>query len=99
MNKFSQFGIEPPVSNPFIGDKIKMTWILNSEITVTDYSINNSKFGEDDKCLCIQLKFAEKDHIVFTGSKSLLEAIKSVGRDNLPFTTTIIKIGKRFQFS
>lgn len=99
MNKFSQFGITPTI-NSLVGDKIKINRILNREITVTDFRIEESKYGESgSKCLYIQFNIGDQQHVVFTGSKPLIETIQLVPKKDFPFTTTIVKIDQRYEFS
>lgn len=99
MNKFSQFGIAPTI-NSLVGDKIKINRILNREITVTDYRIEDSKYGASgSKCLYIQFSLGEQQHVAFTGSKPLIEMIQLVPKKDFPFTTTIVKVDQRYEFS
>lgn len=99
MNKFSQFGIAPSI-NSLVGDKIKISRILNREITVTDYRIESSKYGDNgSKCLYIQFTMGDQQHVVFTGSKPLIETIQLVPKKDFPFTATIIKVDQRYEFS
>jgi len=98
MNKFSEFDIKPSLPN-FIGDKIKMAKILNREITIHDYRITDSKFGDAKKCLQLQLSISDIKYVLFTGAIYLTEQILKVPKEKFPFTTTIIKDNERFEFS
>lgn len=100
MKKFSDFGIKPK-KNRFTGDKIKMLKVLNQEIVVHNFKVNNSKFenSNSDKCLNIQIEFKGEKYLLFTGSKVLTETIEQVPEDNFPFATTITKEGESFQFN
>ena len=99
MKKFSEFGIAPTI-NSLVGDKIKIERILNREITVTDFRIEDSKYGDaGSKCLYIQFNMGGQQHVVFTGSKPLIETIQLVPKSSFPFVTTIIKVDQRYEFS
>jgi hypothetical protein len=100
MKKFSDLGIQPALKS-FTGDKIKPSKILNREIVVEDYRIDDSKFHKDQgkKCLCLQIRIGESRHVVFTGSTVLMEMIQRIPLADFPFTTTIIEENDRYQFS
>jgi ribosomal protein L31 len=88
MKQFSQFGIKPKQQG-FIGDKIKLTKILNREIIVHQFKIEQSKY-KDGKCLHLQIEVNENKHVLFTGSKTLIDMILEVPKENFPFKTTIV---------
>lgn len=98
--KFSDFGIKP-VLKGMVGDKIKIGKILNKEIEVVDFRIDDSKYGTGgSKCLCIQIKLDGVDRIVFTGSKVLMETIEQIPKSTgFPFTTTIVEENERYEFT
>lgn len=101
MNSFSQFKIAL-TSKVFEGDKIKMTKILNREIVVHAFKIEDSKVFKErgtGKCLCLQISFNDEKHIVFTSSSGLIEVIQQVPATGFPFTTTILQDNERFIFS
>lgn len=101
MNKFSDMKIQLPPKG-FEGDKIKISKILNREIEVHDFKIDNSKcFSHkgSGKCLTLQIKIGEAKHIVFTSSTFLLETIQQVPKESFPFLTTIIEDNDRYVFS
>jgi hypothetical protein len=101
MNNFSQFNIKPATKG-FEGDKIKMSKILNREIIVHDFKIEDSKVFKDrgsGKCLHLQISLNDEKHIVFTGSSYLIEVIQQIPMEGFPFTTTIIKDNDSFRFS
>ena len=103
MNKFSQFDIKIS-TKCFQGDKIKISKILNKEIVVHDYKLEDSKvqaFKEKGtgKCLYLQLSFNNEMHILFTGSCGLIEAIKQIPDNQFPFATTIIEENNKFIFT
>ncbi|WP_017258424.1 hypothetical protein [Pedobacter arcticus] len=96
MKTFKDFNITVAHS-AFTGDKIKISKILNREITVSDYKIDDSKFK--GKCLCLQIELNGTAHVVFTSSIILMEAIKQVPKDGMPFKTTIIQENERYEFT
>lgn len=101
MKKFSEFGIKPAVKS-FVGDKIKMLKILNKEIIVHDYKIEDSKVYTDrgtGKCLHLQISVNNEKHVVFTSAGYLIQEIQQVPVTDFPFTTTIIEQNDRYEFS
>lgn len=99
MKQFKDFGIKPKLQS-FIGDKIKMNKVLNREIIVHDYRVEDSKYGNgSDKCLYLQIEFNETKYVMFTGSKSLMEMIEQVPKSNFPFKTVIVKENDRPEFT
>ncbi len=101
MNKFSQFNIKI-ASKGFEGDKIKISKILNKEIEVYYYKIEDSKVFRErgtGKCLQLQISFNNEKHVIFTSSSGLIEAIQQIPEKGFPFTTTIIKETDRFKFT
>jgi hypothetical protein len=97
MKKFSQFNIKIS-DRGFIGDKIKMQKILNREITVHHYIINDSKVFKG-KCLKMQITLSDTKHVLFTGANGLIEAIIQVPDNSFPFSTTIIEENERYIFT
>lgn len=99
MKSFKQFNIQTTSKN-FEGDKIKIAKVLNKEIIVHDYKIEDSKFDKGSgKCLYLQIHVDNAKRVLFTGSVSLMEMIKQVAKEDFPFTTTIVRENERFQFS
>jgi hypothetical protein len=101
MNRFDQFDIKPTAKG-FDGDKIKMAKILNKEIIVHTFRIDDSKCFKDrgtGKCLNLQITFNGEKHIVFTSSSGLIDAIQQIPEEGFPFTTTIIQENERFVFT
>lgn len=97
MKTFKELGITTNQKG-FTGDKIKISKVLNRQIIVLGYKIENSKFN-DGKCLHMQISLGDTKHIVFTGSKHLQELIGQVAKGDFPFTTTIIEENDRFEFT
>lgn len=106
MKKFNELGISKQTGQ-FVGDKIKIERILNCEITVYGYKIEDSKIedekrkkGASDKCLYLQIIYKGEKRVVFTGSKVLMGVIVQVDQKDFPFKTTIIKEeGGSYQFT
>lgn len=97
MRSFKEFGIKIE-NNSFIGDKVKITKILNKEIIVNAFKIDNSKFN-DGKCLHLQIEMNTIKHVVFTGSTMLAEAIQQVPKEGFPFSTTIVSENDMYFFT
>lgn len=99
MNQFKDFGIKPQ-SKAFEGDKIKIDRVLNKNISVHDFKIEQSKFEKGTgKCLFMQIEVDGQKRVLFTGSASLMDMIQQVDKSQFPFETTIIKENERFQFT
>lgn len=100
MHKFSDLNISPDVKT-FIGEKVKISKILNQEITVRAFRIEESKFPKNKSgmCLSLQIMFEDQHRVLFTGSDVLISQIKKVPEGSFPFTTTIKKEGECFMFS
>lgn len=97
MKKFSEFNITI-TNNVFTGDKIKITKVLNREITVHAFKLEPSKHFKNE-CLHLQIELKEEKYVLFTGSTKLIEQIKQVPVDAYPFQTTIINEGEMYLFS
>lgn len=102
MNNFKQFNIKIETSNRFEGDKIKISKILNKEIVVYKYKIDNSKIFSkkgSDKCLQLQISVSNVKHVIFTSSKFLIETIIQIPENGFPFLTTIVEEDDRYMFT
>ncbi len=95
MKQFSDFGITAKHKG-FVGDKIKISKVLNREIVVLDYKIENSKY--EGKRLDLQIKIGETMHVLWTASTVLMELIQQVPKEEFPFKTTIVKENECFEF-
>jgi hypothetical protein len=100
MKQFSELGIEPTVRN-FEGDKISPESVLNRKIKVIGFRIKESKFKEkgNGKCLHMQIELNDEKRVLFTGSGYLMDTIQKISDNDFPFSTTIIKQNKRFEFT
>jgi hypothetical protein len=97
MNSFKEFNIKP-VSVSFVGDKVRINKILNTEIIVHDYKIKDSEKKPGTKYLTLQISRKNEKEVVFTGSKTLIDMIEQVPKEKFPFTTIIIQEDQMFQF-
>lgn len=79
------------------GDKLKLSDILGKEILLRGYTVAKSKHYSGEYAT-LQFEFSEKIHVVFVGSKVIIEQLQKYG-DQLPFMTTIVKIGKYYSLS
>lgn len=101
MNSFSQFNIKQ-TSKGFEGEKIKILKILNRQIVVHDFKVEDSKVFKDrgsGKCLQLQIEIGGKKHVVFTSATALIDAILQVPSTGFPFQTTIIEDNERYLFT
>jgi len=100
MKQFKDLGIKPR-KNLFIGDKIKISKLLNQEIIVHNHKINKSKFEDTNSgsCLQMQIELKGEKYVLFTGSKLLAETIQQIPEEAFPFQTVITKEGEAFQFN
>ena len=100
MHHFKDFGITPQ-SKGFEGDKIKIEKLLNKEIIVEAYKVEESKFKDrgSGKRLTVQIIVEKEKRIFFSGSINLIQMLESVPKDKFPFITTIVKEIDRLQFT
>lgn len=101
MNRFSELNIKAP-ERGFEGEKIRISKVLNREIVVYRFRLEDSKVFKKsgaEKCLCLEISVENKKHVLFTGSTGLIETIKQVPADRFPFTTTIIEDNERYLFT
>lgn len=97
MKRFSDFA---PEIVPIDGDKMKIDEVLNKEIIVTGYNINDSKYSHSNsqQCLKLQFELEKEKFILFSGSTVLLDQIEKY-KSEIPFSTTIKKVDKYYSFS
>jgi hypothetical protein len=103
MNRFNEFNIEPSARG-FEGDKIGIERVLNQEITILDYKVEDSKIQKykemgAGKCLYLQIIYKSEKRIIFTSGTALMEVIQKIPPERFPFITTIIKENRRYLFS
>ena len=95
---FKELGIKITHTN-LVGEKIHINRILNLEITVHGYQIENSKHYTGTKCLWMQIEYKDKMAVVFSSSKCLMQALEQIDKNDFPFVTTIVENSKRHEFS
>jgi ribosomal protein L31 len=98
MKRFNELGITTEIKG-FTGDKVKISKVVNREITVHAYRIEDSKFKDKGRCLHLQISINGNMHVVFTGSNTLMDTIEKVSKDSFPFITTIVQEDERFKFT
>ena len=103
MKRFNEFGIKV-VSKVFIGAKIKIHKVIDKEIIIHDWKIEDSTvkaFQERGSCKCLHLQISINNemHVLFTSAGGLIEAIQQVPKTEFPFATIIIKENDRFLFT
>jgi len=99
MKRFSEFDIK--AGDSFTGDKIKIDKILNREITVHKYKMEDSKYpkNKSGKCLYLQIELSGSMLIIFSGSDFLMNQLKQIEAESFPFIATIIKSNDHFEFT
>lgn len=99
MHNFRDFNIKTKL-NTFIGEKIPVKKLLNLSVTVTAYKIEPSKQKPGTELLTMQIeRFNGERRVVFTGSKTLIDQIKQVPKDGLPFAATIVETNDCYEFT
>jgi hypothetical protein len=100
MLQFKDFNIKPPPP-AFSGDKIKMNKILNKEIIVHKFRIEESKYKEkgNGKRLDIQIELNGNMYICWSSSIVLQDMIQQIPQSSFPFKTTIVMENERYQFT
>ena len=95
--RFNEFSKE---SVPLEGEKKRIDDILNQEIKVTEYKIQNSRFNKNNnpKCLMMQFELAGAKYVIFTGSNVLIDQIERY-EEEIPFYATIKKIDRYYTFT
>lgn len=98
MLQFKDFNIKPKEAS-FVGDKIKIDRVLNIEITVFSYKIEDSKKKPGTKFMTLQIERGNDKNVIFTGSTILMDMIEQVPKDSFPFRTKITKDNDRLEFT
>jgi hypothetical protein len=100
IKNFSDLGINAKPTK-FVGEKIRLSKILNVEIVVYDYHIKPSKYPEkgNKDCLWLQLSIDGKKHVAFSVAKFLMETIQKIPKEDFPFKTKIINDNEVYEFS
>ena len=96
MKKFSDFATEAP---PFKGEQMKLKDLLNKEIKIIDFKVEDSKYRDKNEeikfytTICFELD--NEPHICFTGSDVLRNQLEKY-KDELPFMATIVQIERYY---
>jgi hypothetical protein len=100
MKSFSELGIQSN-KNYFVGDKVKIMKVLNREIIIQNYKIEKSQYpkNKSGNVLTLQIEINNEKMIIFTGSDFIMQQIVQVSEEDLPFATTIVKIGEHFELT
>jgi hypothetical protein len=94
--RFSDFADD---DRPLAGEKVKIENILNQEILITGYRVNESKFKSNSpRCLTVQFMKDETQHVIFTGSAVLINQQEKYGKE-IPFLATVRKIERYYTLS
>ena len=99
MKRFSDLNIVTH-SDSFVGEKIKISKILNRDIIIVGYRIEDSKYpkNKSGKCLYLQIELEGIKKVVFSGSDVLINTIIQVKKEDLPIACQIIQEGEHFEF-
>jgi len=99
MKKFSDLGITLS-QEYFVGEKISIEQILNTEIIIHAYKIEKSKFpkNKSGNRLTLQLEINNEKRITWSGSDILMDLISQVDESSMPFSCTIVKVNRHFEF-
>lgn len=96
MNNFKDFGITAK-SETFVGDKKKMSKLLNTEIIVLKHKIGPSVYKGSR--LDLQIKVNDVLMITWTSSDFLIQMIKDIPKSGFPFKTVIKEINEHYEFT
>jgi hypothetical protein len=101
MTNFKDLGIAAPPSSAMVGEKIKISKVLNREITVHAFSTKPSKFMDKGSGTCLNLQIAVDGdkRVIFTSSTVLLDQVKRVPEDKFPFKTKIVQKDEAYEFT
>jgi len=92
MKSFSEMGVT--LTRRFTGDRIRIEKIEGDEIIVKDYKIEASKMKNQEdpnrcECLYLQLEVKGKDYVMWGSYRYLIDQIRQVTEENLPFKARI----------
>lgn len=99
MKNFKDLGIKTH-SDTLTGDKIKISKVLNRDIIITNFKIEQSKYpkNKSGKCLHLQIEMDKEMKVIFTGSDVLINTIEQVNKEDLPIACQIVQEGEHFEF-
>lgn len=91
----------PLPSIGFEGTKIDIQNLIDRDIVLHDFKIQDSKFPKPgkEKCLHLQVAIGEIKYVSFTPTIRLIKQVAGIEKEQLPITTKIIRAGKSLQFS
>lgn len=98
--KFSELGIKVE-HKKYVGEKIRLAKVLNTEITIYSYEIKPSKYPkkENDLCLYLQISVGDKKYVAFSIAKLLMDTIQKIPKEAFPFTTIIRNDNDIYEFT
>ncbi len=98
--KFSELGVKSKTKT-FVGEKMRLAKVLNTEIIVHFYEIKPSKFPErgSDDCLYLQISIDGKKYVAFSIAKYLMQTLKEIPEDGFPFSTQIVNNNDSYEFT
>lgn len=96
--KFKDLNIQIE-SKSFVGDKMSIDNLLNREIKILEYKVEESNKRPGTKCLHLQFEINGIKYVSFLGSKRLIETIEQVPKNAFPLETTIVRQNKFLQFT
>lgn len=99
MKSFKDLNIKTH-TDAYIGEKIKITKILNRDIIIENFKVGMSKYpkNKSGKCLCLQITLDDDRRVIFTGSDILIDTMEQVNKDDLPIATRIVQEGEHYEF-
>ena len=99
MTRFKDLNIKTH-SDHLVGEKIKISKVLNKDIIITGFKIEQSKYpkNKSGKCLYLQIDADEERRVVFTGSDVLIGIMEQIKKEDLPIETMIVQEGEHYEF-
>lgn len=91
MANWADLKIPLPERKHFVGEKISISKIINKEIEILNYKIDDSKKCEGGKCLTLQLRYAGENRVLFTGAQFLIKQMIQVSISQLPVIARVVK--------
>ena len=100
LKSFKSLNVPMP-SIGFEGTKIDIQELIDRDIILHDFKIEDSKFPKPgkEKCLHLQVAIGEIKYVSFTPTLRLIRQATSIEKGQLPITTKIIRAGKSLEFS
>jgi hypothetical protein len=99
LRKFSDFATE---ETPLDGAKVKLDDIINQEINIVAFKLQNSKFSKNTTGKYATIQFTTEQctlpRVIFTGSDVLIDQLERY-KEHIPFQAVIKKINKYYTLS